>query len=662
MLRSRLLLSSLALCLASPAFTGCGDDSATGGGGGGNGGNGGEGGKIEPEICDGHAVTSTLAFTDNTEAWGLVGVAGGRVTSGDVNGDGYPDLLVHNFYPGCSPTPCAPSREVKGEGTRRTFLLMNEPGPGGGRVFVDRTFESGFTAPADGSTTELKSSQLAALADVDSDGDMDIFSGTYNEPNVNNPPSPLETDRSEIYLNDGTGHFTLLAGSGVQFENPRRTSSASFTDFNLDGVLDLFVGVHYTPTGALQAPALYMGNGDGTFSDVTAGVGIDDEKRATFGTTVCDVDNDGLPDLLTSSYARGPNVLFQFDGSTFTDVGEASGYAYDENQDYTDNQFFLCWCTIHGADPLCEGVGSPAVQCPSPADGNWSPVSEVKPERLGGNTFSTVCADVTGDGKLDLYTAEIAHWWAGGSSDKSNLLVNDGEPGAKHFARADRAAAGIEVPHVGASWNEGGITAAVADLDLDARADIVLGTSDYPDQYAWIFHQKPDGAFEEIGESIGLHHPCGVAMSTADFDRDGDLDVVVASGTARDCADIWSTNEVHFYESGASGGAGWIAVRLRGAGPGAGANTSGIGARVAVDAGGVKQVQELGSGYGHFGLQNDTVLFFALGSCTRAATIEVVWPDGYRSTEVWSEIAGGRLIELRQGDPAVYDILPPAGG
>lgn len=665
MLRSRFLIPSVALLCLGQAVSACGDDAGTGGGGGGSGGKGGQGGgggTIEPEVCDGHAVSSTLSFIDRTPEWGLVGVAGGRVTSGDVNGDGYPDLLVHNFYPGCSPAPCAPEREVIGQGTRRTYLLINEPGPGGGRIFVDRTFESGFTAPADGSTTELKSSQLAALADVDSDGDMDIFSGTWNEPNVNNPPSALESDRSEIYLNDGSGNFTLLAGSGVQFQSPRRTSSASFMDFNLDGVLDLFVGVHYSPSGALQSPALYLGAGDGTFTDVTASTGVGTEKRATFGATACDVDDDGLPEILMSAYARGPNVLYQIEGGVFTDVGEASGYAYDENQDWSDNQFFRCWCTVHTADPLCAGVPAPGVVCPNPADGNWSPVSETKPERLGGNTFSTVCADVTGDGQLDLYTAEIAHWWAGGSSDKSNLLVNDGSPGMKHFTRADRSATGLEVPHVGASWNEGGITAAIADLDLDARPDILLGTSDYPDQYGWIFHQKTDGSFEEIGEALGLHHPCAVGLTVADFDRDGDLDVIVASGTARDCGAIWSTNEVHFYESGASGGAGWIAVRPRGAGPGTGANTSGIGARVAVEAGGVRQVQELGSGYGHFGLQNDTVLFFSLGSCTRAAKVEVVWPDGARTTEVFDEVTGGRVIELRQGDPTVYDVVPPAGG
>ncbi len=430
-------------------------------------------------------------------------------------------------------------------------------------------------------------------------------------------------------------------------------------DVDNSGTLDLFVGVHYSATGTLQSPALYLGNGDGTFTDASSGYGVTQEKRATFGVASCDVDDDGIRELMMSSYARGPNVLFQLTpGAGYSDVGEAAGYAHDDDEAYQDNQFFLCWCTVHTTDPLCDGVGQPLLQCGTPADANWSPVSETKPERLGGNTFTTLCSDVNGDGKMDLYDAAIAHWWAGESSDKSNLLVNDGEPGAIHFQRADRAATGLEVPHVGVDWNEGGIVAAAADLDGDARTDILLGTSDYPDQFGWIYQQAEGGTFTEVGEAIGLHHPCAVGVTVADFDRDGDLDVVVASGTARDCAEIWSTNEVHMYENGASDGdAGWLAVRLRGSGA-PGANGAGIGAKVVVEAGGVTQTQQMTAGYGHFGLANDSVLFFPLGDCTRAAAVTVTWPDGSRSTTALKDVAGGRLVEIRQTEGDAVEILP----
>ncbi|MBL8741631.1 MAG: VCBS repeat-containing protein, partial [Myxococcales bacterium] len=225
------------VALLGLALAGCGDDSGTGAAGAGPAGGGdvgGAGGGLP--VCDAHAVEGVTSFSDETVAWGLVGVAGGRVMSGDLNGDGYADLLVHGFTPNV--------RETVG-GAKLTYLLMNEA-DGDRRVFVDRTYESGFAVPADGSTTELKASHLAVLADVDNDGDLDIFSGTYSDEPPALPETPGDLDRSEIYLNDGGGSFSLLPDSGVAFDEPRRTSSGTFADVNRDGAIDLFVGVHYT--------------------------------------------------------------------------------------------------------------------------------------------------------------------------------------------------------------------------------------------------------------------------------------------------------------------------------------------------------------------------------------------------------------------------------
>ncbi len=638
-------LALLGIAIASAAV-GCGGavEETGGAGGGGATGEGGSGG-AGPAICDAHATSGAPVFEDQTAAWGLSSVVGIRAMSADLDGDGYPDLIVHGL--------AANVRETIGEGDKRVFLLMNEPAEGGGRTFVDRTYESGFAVPADGSTTELKSSQFAVVGDVDNDGDLDIFSGTYSDQPAGDP-TPADLDRSEIYLNDGAGHFDLLPDSGVELAAPKRTSSATFVDYNLDGVLDLFVGIHYTATGSLQAPLLYRGNGDGTFEDVTSATKVNKQHRATFGVASCDLDDDGLTELMMAAYARGPNVLYHWQDGAFEDVGVESGFAYDDLTDYHDNQFFKCWCTVHDTDPDCAGVGSPNTQCPTPADSYWSPTFDTDPERLGGNTFSLVCADIDGDEKLDVYHADIAHWWAGESSDKSDVLLNTSEgKGSFSFESVDREQAGLLVPHVGGSWNEGGITAAVADLDGDARNDIILGTSDYPDQFGWVFLQRDPGAFEESGEALGIHHPCAVGVTVADFDRDGDLDVVFASGTARDCADIWATNEVHFYENGGQAENGWLAVRLKGTG---GSNASAIGARVTVEAGGVRQLQQLTSGYGHFGMQNDTVLFFSLGTCTEAAKVEIVWPDDTRSKAEIDRVAGGRVVEIVQGDDTVHDI------
>lgn len=615
---------------------------------------GGDGGTVP--ACDVHAQKGTLAFTDRSDAWGLTGakIVGNRITSGDLDGDGYPDLIIHAIG--------SNNRETIGMDPHLVYVLMNEPKPGGGRQFVDRTAESGYGTPPDGSTTQFRSAHLAVLGDVDGDGDLDLFSGTYTDPTtVMSPPTAADQDRSQILLNDGKGHFTILPASGVQPKTAWPTIGASFVDIDRDGKLDLFVGSWYSNYGSgIQSPQmLFQGKGDGTFTDISlpSGVRKAANYRPAYGVTACDVDGDGAPELLVSGYGRSPNILYKSDGPNhYADVGVASTFAYDDDQHYQDNQFFLCYCTLHATDADCVGVGKPSVVCPTPADSAWNPPTDTKPPRLGGNTFTTVCSDITGDGQLDLYNAEIAHWWAGESSDKSRLLVNDGMPGTPHFTRPDRTKLGMDVPHPTSGWDEGGIHAAAADLDNDGREDVFVGFSDYPDQFGLLFHQKPDGTFEEIGEAAGIHHACVSGITIADFDRDGDLDIVVGSGTARDCAKIWKTNEVHLYESNASTIGHFVLIKLKG--DGMTTNTSGIGARVVIDAGGVKLTKELAGGYGHMAMGNDTVLFFGLGACAEVASIDVTWPNQAGTTDHYEAVKVDRVIELRQGDSTVHDATP----
>ena len=599
--------------------------------------------------CDVHATTGSAKFTQRSDAWGLstANVVGNRLTNADINGDGYPDLLVHAIG--------SNNRETIGQAPRLVYVLMNEPGPSGGRTFVDRTTESGY-AKAPDSTTEYRSAQSAVFGDVDNDGDLDALSIVYTAyDKVATPPSAADLDRTTLMLNDGTGHFTAAAKSAISPTNPKPTTGATFVDVDRNGWLDVFLGFFFT--SAASAQQLLTGNGDGTFTDISSSAGVvaSANRRAAYGVTSCDVNDDGTSELLVSAYARGPNVLYTTDmPGHYVDVGVDATFAYDDNQTYSDNQMFACYCTLHSAQADCMGVAMPLIQCPNPADSYWNEVADVKPARLGGNTFTTVCSDVTGDGKLDLYNVEIAHWWAGQSSDKSDLLVNTSEGTSIAFERSGRTTMGLEWEHPTTDWNEGGIVGAAADMDNDGRQDILAGASDYPDQFSLYFHQKTDGSFEEIGAAQGLHHPCTSGMTVSDFDRDGDLDIVVGSGTARDCSKIWSSNEVHFYENDANQYGHWLGVKL--VGDGVSTNRAGIGARVTIDANGTKLVRELGGGYGHMGMQNDTVVFFGLGGCEILHAVEVTWPNGARTVERFENVVADRFVELRQGDPKVYDV------
>lgn len=632
-------LPPLDLSIALVLLAGCGDESKTQ-----------PPGPKEPVAvaCDVHATTGSAKFVQRSDAWGLstAKVVGNRLSSADINGDGFPDLMVHAIG--------SNNREVIGQAPRLVYVLMNEPSPSGGRMFVDRTTESGY-AKAPDSTTEYRSAQSAIFADVDNDGDLDALSIVYTAyDKVSTPPTAADLDRTTLMLNDGTGHFTAAPKSPISPTNAKPTTGATFVDIDRNGFVDVFLGFFYTVNVSPQS--LMLGNGDGTFTDISqsSGVVAQANRRAAYGVTSCDVNDDGNPELLVSAYGRGPNVLYTSDKpGHYTDVGVASKYAYDDNQTYTDNQMFACYCTLHALEPNCAGVAAPLIVCPKPADANWNPTGDILPPRLGGNTFSTTCSDITGDGKLDLYNAEIAHWWAGQSSDRSEMLKNVSDGATIAFERPGQTATGLVWEHPTNDWNEGGIFAATADYDHDGREDILVGATDYPDQYSLYFHQKEDGTFQEIGEAQGLHHPCTSGITVADFDRDGDLDVIVGSGTARDCGKIWSSNEVHFYENDANQYGHWIGVKL--VGDGISTNRTGIGARVTIDANGTKIVRELGGGYGHMGMQNDTLVFFGLGGCAIVHAVEVTWPNGARTVERFENVVADRFIEIRQGDPKVYD-------
>jgi len=185
------------------------------------------------------------------------------------------------------------------------------------------------------------------------------------------------------------------------------------------------------------------------------------------------------------------------------------------------------------------------------------------------------------------------------------------------------------------------------DFDLDGHVDIFVGNGHVEDEiqkvqqqvsYAQrphLFRNQGDGRFIDVApDSEGLSEPIVARGSAAaDFDGDGDLDILVntVGGRAR------------LFRNDGSDGSRALRVELIG---GAGSNPDGYGARVVVRAGDETQTSWSRAGYSYCS-QAERVLTFGLGGAA-AADVEVTWPSG-KTTRVPGAPAGSTLT-VRESD------------
>jgi tetratricopeptide (TPR) repeat protein len=292
-------------------------------------------------------------FTDRTAQAGLSDQLGGlNMIQTDYNNDGCLDILVLR---GAWEFP-----------QRKSLLRNNCDG-----TFTDVTAASGLAEPA-------TDTQTAVWADIDNDGYLDLFVGNENKPSQlfhNRGDGTFEDishaagiDRIAFtkgvvaadYDNDGYVDFFVSNLNGDNFlyhnnhdktftevaaqagvQKPWQSFAAWFFDYDNDGWPDLFVTSYYVSVEEsvrsylglspnAETLKLYKNQGNGTFRDVTAQVGLD-HVFMPMGANFGDIDNDGFLDMYLGtgnpSYASlFPNVLLHNkDGKFFTDVTASSG-------------------------------------------------------------------------------------------------------------------------------------------------------------------------------------------------------------------------------------------------------------------------------------------------------------------------------------------------
>lgn len=521
-------------------------------------------------------------FTDVAHAVGLriMDVAGGGIVD-DFDGDGFLDVVTS------SAEPCAGMR-----------LFLNRAGREGraeatGTLFEERSEASGLAA------------QLGALnvvhADYDDDGDLDLYAlrgGWLGE---------TGKIRNSLLRNRGDGTFEdVTARSGLGGGEPQPTQTAAWADYDLDGDLDLYVGIEGLSMDSGGRARLFRNRGDGTFEEVATEAGVENRRYAK-SVAWGDVDDDGDPDLYVSNL--GPNRLYLNRGDgTFVDRAEELG------------------------------VTEPAVR-----------------------SFGAFFLDLENDGDLDLFVTSylagpphVEAWFLDGESSpelrpRVYRNLGTGDDGLPRF-REVSAEMGLEQPSAPMGHN-------VGDLDNDGFPDVYLGTG-WPQYEALmpnLMYRNVGGErFVDVTYAGGFGHlQKGHGVAFADLDHDGDQDVFEQMGGA------YPGDAYHsvLYENpmaqrprdGGEDANAWITLVLEGVG----APRTPIGARIRVVVAtpeGERDVHHLYGAGGSFG-GNSLRAEIGLGDAESIRRVEIRWP-GRADPQVLEGLEMRRFYRVRQGDEA----------
>lgn len=326
-------------------------------------------------------------FSDATSAAGLAGIDGlpnGAVLA-DITGNGAPDLLMGGM-----------SGDRQDPDTHTPMRVFFNDGSG---VFTDATAESNLSSSMD--------AHSMALADIDGDGDLDLFVA-YWQPG----PSPIT---GHLWRNLGDGTFAdISAESGIgqwyEGEDILWNFTPTFADINDDGHPDLLVAADFGHS------RVFVNNGDGTFGNATEAEVITDENG--MGAATGDFDNDGDMDWFVTAiwdehssphFGTSGNRFYRNDGGgRFTDTTDAAGVrvghwgwgscAADFNNDGWLDLFMVNGYQTHTPDYL----GNPAKLFINNGDGSFSEQAQAAGIDSTGQGRAVVCFDSDGDGHIDV--------------------------------------------------------------------------------------------------------------------------------------------------------------------------------------------------------------------------------------------------------------------
>jgi hypothetical protein len=540
---------------------------------------------------------------------------GGGVAVGDVDNDGLPDLYFTSNL--------GPNRLYLNKGDYRFEEITERAGVAG---------SGGWTTGA-------------TMADVNGDGHVDIYVSAV---------SHLTMRGSNIlYINNGDVSFTDMT-EAYGLGHTGYSTQAAFFDYDLDGDLDMYLLNHSTHAerGSVFRPQrgehhpragdrLFRNDGE-RFVDVTAGAGIYGTVEGYgLGVVVSDLDLDGCPDLFVANDFQENDFLYynNCDGTFTESIATSLGHTTRSSMGVDAADF--------------NNDGRPDVM-----------VLDMLPEREEIlKTSANAESFAIEDRKLEAgYHPQYA---------RNTLQLNRGQ---RRFSEIGYLA-GVHAT----DWSWAPL---FADLDNDGDKDLFVTNGIYRrlndlDYYDYVrgaavqaslmdgiteedlallgkmpqvpignyaFRNNGDLTFTNSADAWGLAQPgFSTGAAYADLNNSGALDLIVNDINAP--ASIYRNRVREISEHH------YLAVVLRGAG----ANTAGIGAKVMIRHGDVRQLLEQMPTRG-FQSSVDPRLHFGLGPAERVESLVVIWPD--RRYQVLTDLAADQQITLSQGDAEGRYVYP----
>ncbi len=522
-------------------------------------------------------------FEDITEKAGLkTNVWATGVSIVDINNDGYDDIYV-----------CVLGKDLMHPA--RNLLFINQHN----LTFKEEAEEYGLAFS--GYSTQ------AVFLDYDGDGKLDMYLvnyllGTHTNSIVPRNRSGGSPANDRLFRNEGyskeKGHpvfrdVTLQAG----ILEDGYGLGVTVSDFNDDGWPDIYVANDF-----LSNDDLWINRRNGTFENVI-NRSLRHQSYSSMGADAADINNDGLPDIVTldmlPEYNRRRKESFSFMNYDRYQAERQMGY----EPEFMRNMLQLNNGVLPSGDtgiPYFSEIGQLAgIQAT-----DWS--------------WSVLIADFNNDGWKDIHVTN----GIGRDFINADFLEFSNRIFASNRTRPEQEAL---------------IRKRLAELDHVNLPN-----------YLYLNHRNL--TFSDASESSGIDEPSmSNGAAYVDLDNDGDLDLVVNNIDQE--AFVFINNTM---QNGKMPDAHFLSLRLIGDS----LNRAGLGAKVFVYTGGQVQMQEESPVRGYFS-SVDRQLLFGLGSFRQTDSVRVIWPDG--RTQVKPHVSADTFLTLSWTDAVKSDRRLPAG-